>query len=99
MSSSASPSRGWVVTFAGTGLNLALGVLYSWSVIAKKLTKTWGWSAADASLPYAVACGVFAIIMVFAGLALTNSTCTFLPAPTVPEPYRSPPASTSGRTS
>ncbi|MFZ5640618.1 MAG: L-lactate MFS transporter [Bacillota bacterium] len=69
MSSSASPSRGWVVTFAGTGLNLALGVLYSWSVIAKKLTKTWGWSAADASLPYAVACGVFAIIMVFAGRA------------------------------
>ncbi len=69
MSSSVSSSRGWVVTFAGTGLNLALGVLYSWSVIAKQLTKQWGWSAADASMPYAVACGVFAIFMVLGGRA------------------------------
>ncbi len=69
MSSSSSSNRGWIVTFAGTGINLALGVLYSWSVIAKSLTKDWGWTAADASKPYAVACGVFAIMMVFAGRA------------------------------
>lgn len=62
-------SRGWTVTLAGTGLNLALGVLYAWSVIAKALSKDWGWSATDASRPYAVACGVFAIMMVFAGRA------------------------------
>ncbi len=62
-------NKGWIVTFAGTGINLALGVLYAWSVIAKQLTKTWGWSASDASLPYAVACGVFAVVMVFAGRA------------------------------
>lgn len=64
-----SSARGWIVTFAGTGINLALGVLYSWSVIAKALTKDWEWTAAKASIPYAVACGVFAIVMVFAGRA------------------------------
>jgi len=61
--------RGWVVTLAGLGINLALGVLYSWSVVAKTLTKTWHWSAGQASLPYAVAVGVFALTMVFAGRA------------------------------
>lgn len=62
-------ARGWVVTFAGLGVNLALGVLYAWSVIAKSLTADWGWSAGQASLPYAIACGVFAVAMVFAGRA------------------------------
>ncbi len=67
-------ARGWIVTAAGLGINLALGVLYSWSVIAKTLTKPvvdggWGWSAGQASLPYAIACGVFAVSMVFAGRA------------------------------
>ena len=28
-------NRGWTVTFAGTGINLALGILYTWSVISK----------------------------------------------------------------
>lgn len=69
MSSSSSFNKGWIVTGAGTGINLALGVLYSWSVIAKSITATWKWSAAQASLPYAVAVGVFAIMMVFAGRA------------------------------
>jgi len=67
-------ARGWVVTFAGLGINLALGVLYSWSVIAKVLSKPlaeggWGWSASGASMPYAIAMGVFAVSMVFAGRA------------------------------
>ncbi|MFZ5641588.1 MAG: L-lactate MFS transporter [Bacillota bacterium] len=66
---SSQSNKGWIVTFAGTGINLALGVLYAWSVISKALTKEWGWSASMASLPYAVACGVFAIAMVFAGRA------------------------------
>ncbi|MDH4140113.1 MAG: OFA family MFS transporter [Coriobacteriia bacterium] len=61
--------RGWIVTFAGLGINLALGVLYAWSVIAKALTKDWGWSAGQASLPYATSVGVFAVAMVFAGRA------------------------------
>lgn len=67
-------SRGWLVTFAGLGINLALGVLYTWSVIAKVLSKPlaeggWGWTAGQASLPYATALGVFALSMVFAGRA------------------------------
>ena len=66
---STASTRGWIVTFAGLGINLALGVLYAWSVIAKSLTADWGWSAGQASLPYAVACGVFAVSMVVAGRA------------------------------
>ncbi len=62
-------ARGWIVTFAGLGINLALGVLYSWSIIGKALTAEWGWSAGQTSLPYATAVGVFAIAMVFAGRA------------------------------
>ncbi len=70
----ATASRGWIVTLAGLGINLALGVLYSWSVIAKSLTKPvaeggWAWTSGQASLPYAMACGVFALSMVFAGRA------------------------------
>ena len=67
-------TRGWIVTLAGLGINLALGVLYSWSVIAKTLSKPladggWAWSAGQASLPYAIGVGVFALAMVFAGRA------------------------------
>lgn len=54
---------------AGLGINLALGVLYSWSILAKSLTTDWGWTSGQASLPYAVACGMFAVSMVFAGRA------------------------------
>lgn len=60
-------NRGWTVTFAGLGINLALGVLYSWSVISKRIPETWGWSEAEKALPYAVACLVFAFVMVPAG--------------------------------
>lgn len=67
-------ARGWMVALAGLGINLALGVLYSWSVIAKTLSKPvaehgWGWTSGAASLPYAIGVGVFAISMVFAGRA------------------------------
>ena len=67
--SSKTARRGWIVVLAGMGINLALGVLYSWSVVAKTLTKEWHWSAGQASLPYAVAVGTFALTMVFAGRA------------------------------
>lgn len=60
-------NRGWSVTFAGMGINLALGVLYSWSVVSKNVPDTWGWSEAQKGLPYAVACLVFAFAMVPAG--------------------------------
>jgi nitrate/nitrite transporter NarK len=56
---------GWVVTFAGLGINLALGILYTWSVIKEGFPKTW--TPSDKNLPYAVACLVFSIVMVPAG--------------------------------
>lgn len=67
MTQSVSPNKGWRVTFAGTGINLALGVLYAWSVIKAAIPVEWGWTAAQKSDPYAIACFVFAIAMIPAG--------------------------------
>ncbi len=60
-------NRGWQVTCAGIGINLALGVLYSWSVVSKSIPAEWGWSEAGKSWPYSVACLVFSLVMVPAG--------------------------------
>ena len=64
--------RGWRVTFSGMGLNLALGVLYAWSVFGKQLTDSvdkggFGWSKTTAALPYTIAIAFFAGMMVPAG--------------------------------
>ncbi|HEY8347811.1 MAG TPA: OFA family MFS transporter [Symbiobacteriaceae bacterium] len=61
-------NRGWVVTAAGTGINLALGVLYAWSVFKGAIQTELGLTDFQASLPYAVASGMFALMMVPAGL-------------------------------
>jgi OFA family oxalate/formate antiporter-like MFS transporter len=61
------PNRGWQVTFAGMGINFALGILYSWSVIAQFLRDVLGWTAMSSQLPYMIACGIFAILMVLGG--------------------------------
>lgn len=60
-------NHGWRVTFAGMGINLALGVLYTWSVIADGIPRQWGWDQSDKAWPYSVACLVFCLIMVPAG--------------------------------
>ncbi|MHC4328625.1 MAG: MFS transporter [Planctomycetota bacterium] len=60
-------NHGWRVTFAGMGINLALGILYTWSVISKHVPDEWGWSENDKSLPYMVACLIFSLVMVPAG--------------------------------
>lgn len=60
-------NHGWIVTFAGTGINLALGVLYAWSVLSKQINKEWGWNETQTALPYSVAIAVFAFMMVPAG--------------------------------
>jgi len=64
--------RGWVVALAGMGLNLALGILYAWSVFSKQLVETvekggFGWTKTQATLPYTVAIACFALMMVPAG--------------------------------
>ena len=65
--SSTTANRGWTVTFAGIGINLALGVLYAWSIFKAAIEKEFGWDAAQLNDPYAVCCLVFAFAMIFAG--------------------------------
>ncbi len=60
-------NRGWTVTLVALSINLVLGVLYAWGVMAKALVVQWHWSKADAALPFTVATGAFAITMIFAG--------------------------------
>jgi MFS family permease len=64
--------RGWIVTLAGMGLNLALGILYAWSVFSKQLVEAvdrggFGWTKTQATLPYTLAIACFALMMVPAG--------------------------------
>jgi MFS family permease len=64
--------KGWIVTLAGVGLNLALGILYAWSVFSKQLTEPvekggFGWTRTQATLPYTLAIACFALMMVPAG--------------------------------
>ncbi|OAT86680.1 L-lactate MFS transporter [Desulfotomaculum copahuensis] len=59
--------RAWAVTFAGVGINLCLGVVYSWSVFAAALISQLGWSKTASVIPYTIAYVVFPIIMVPAG--------------------------------
>ncbi len=60
-------NRGWIVTFAGLGINLALGILYAWSLIKGKIGETFGWDGGRLNDPYAVSCLVFAAAMILAG--------------------------------
>ncbi|MGB2866086.1 MAG: OFA family MFS transporter [Sedimentisphaerales bacterium] len=60
-------NHGWRVAFAGMGINLALGILYTWSVISKGIPEEWGWTQSDKSMPYAIACLIFSLVMVPAG--------------------------------
>ncbi|MDD2421283.1 MAG: OFA family MFS transporter [Heliobacteriaceae bacterium] len=55
--------RGWIVVLAGLGVNLTLGILYTWSVFSKEFIANYGWSTFNASIPYALACAMFAALM------------------------------------
>jgi MFS family permease len=67
--------RGWLVALAGTGINLALGILYTWSIFKGAITDSitaggpgaFNWDKASINDPYATACLVFAFAMIFAG--------------------------------
>ncbi|CCK78689.1 L-lactate MFS transporter [Desulfobacula toluolica] len=65
---------GWRVTMAGLGINLALGILYTWSIFKMSIKESivagdglFNWSLASLNDPYAVCCLVFAFTMIFAG--------------------------------
>lgn len=67
--------KGWTVALAGTGINLALGILYAWSIfkgaiadsIAQGGAGGFNWNPAAINDPYAVCCLVFAFSMILAG--------------------------------
>jgi MFS family permease len=67
-------NRGWSVTFAGLGINLALGILYTWSIFKLEIKESilggdgrFNWDLASLNDPYAVCCLVFAFTMISAG--------------------------------
>jgi OFA family oxalate/formate antiporter-like MFS transporter len=68
-------NRGWSVTFSGTGINLALGILYTWSIFKGAIRQSieaggagaFKWDIASLNDPYAVCCLVFAFVMILAG--------------------------------
>jgi len=57
----------WVICLAGTGINLVLGVLYSWSIFVVPLQEKFGWSRADLTWPFSVSVLTLAVTMVIAG--------------------------------
>lgn len=68
-------SKGLRVTMAGLGINLALGVLYAWSIF-KGAIKTsiesggpdaFQWNLTSINDPYALCCLVFSFVMIFGG--------------------------------
>jgi MFS family permease len=75
MTSVPSKNRGWFVVFAGLTINLALGILYSWSIFkdaSYQSIKTGGegaftWDVASLNDPYAVCILVFAFTTIVAG--------------------------------
>lgn len=68
-------NRGLQVVLAGTGINLALGILYTWSIFKGAISDSiaaggqgaFNWDAASINDPYAVACLAFAAAMILAG--------------------------------
>ena len=68
-------NKGIRVVIAGTGINLSLGILYTWSIfkesikesITAKIPGSFSWDMASINDPYAVACLVFAFMMIYAG--------------------------------
>src|SRR5512133_3831739 len=67
--SSLSSRRGLLVVTAAVSINLILGALYAWGVIAKALVMQWHWTKTQASLPFTISTAAFAVMMIFAGRA------------------------------
>lgn len=68
-------NKGWTVTFGGLGINLALGILYAWSMFKGAIEKSikaggegaFNWDLSQLNDPYSVCCLVFAFSMILAG--------------------------------
>ncbi len=59
--------QGWKVTMAGTGINFLIGICYTWSIFAGGLSREFGWTQAEAALPYTVYIISYAVLMIVAG--------------------------------
>ncbi len=68
-------SRGWLTTYAATGIGLVLGVLYVWSVVKSGIPVYWGWSNSDKALPYSIMTIAFSFTMVPAGPSWALCSC------------------------
>ncbi len=60
-------NKAWLVVASGLGVNLALGVLYSWGIISAALIDHFKWSATQTQIPYMMASAVFALTMIPGG--------------------------------
>ena len=67
-------NRGWQVTMAGLGINLALGILYTWSIFKQSIKESvlagdgrFTWDISSLNDPFAVCCLMFTVAMVLAG--------------------------------
>lgn len=67
-------NKGWSVTMAGLGINLALGILYTWSIFKQSIKESvlagdgrFNWDIAALNDPFAVCCLMFTVAMIFAG--------------------------------
>lgn len=63
----ANRSKAWQVLIAAAGVNVLIGFLYVWSIISKVLCEEYGWTSAQASLPYTVHSIAFVVAMVIFG--------------------------------
>jgi len=68
------PNKGWTVARAGLGINLTLGILYSYSIFKEAISVSikahdgrFTWDLANLNDPYAVCCLVDAFAVFFAG--------------------------------
>jgi OFA family oxalate/formate antiporter-like MFS transporter len=75
------PAQAWITTFAGTAINLCLGILYAWSIWKSALVNTdkageimsgvnEGWvflNNAQASTPFSLCVIIFALLMIPGG--------------------------------
>jgi len=67
-------NKGWQVTMAGVGINLALGILYTWSIFKQEIKESilsgdgrFNWDIASLNDPFAVCCLMFTLGMLAAG--------------------------------
>lgn len=67
-------NKGWRVTMAGLGINLALGILYTWSIFKQEIKESilagdgrFNWDMASLNDPFAVCCLMFTFAMIAAG--------------------------------